>query len=237
MSEDLSGARNPVKMDLEHMSTGSEDASSDSAASPSEEPFLRPTNASAGPEGSGQYNESTPANDIEVTEGGWICRVERIEKRVDSAGRSHYYHEENQADLLDRFLEVDPASGPHFTSLTQHPNRVRMQEGKVQDDKVQEEKVQKDVRRSIILHYYYITKNRGGLVEPGAYIEIRSPLILKFLRENAKFDEEVRPPRALFLQEFDYLNSRSADPSGSLWKPTRPPFMNLTSFYGINTTH
>lgn len=210
------------------MSTSSEHAYPDSIASPSDESYSKPRNAFAGRRKKIRDNQNMLANDTIVTEGGWQCRVERIERRIDSAGRSHYYPEEDLADGSDGYFEANLTS----SQTPQHPNK-----GGMQDDKVQDDKVQKDARRSIILYYNYVTKKRGGLVEPGAYIKIKSPLILKFLRENAKFDEEVRPPRALCLPEFDYLGSRSADPGGSHWKPTRPPFMNLIRFYGINTTH
>lgn len=101
--------------------------------------------------------------------------------------------------------------------------------------KRQKDEVQKDVRRSIIAYYTDSRARREGLFELEACIEIRSPLILKVLRENAKSGREVRPLEAMCQP--DYLSNRRANPGGSLWKPTRPPLMNLISSYGTNTTN
>jgi len=213
-------------MVVDHMSTGSEHATLDSAASSSEESYLRPTNASAGPEGSGRHNESTIGNDTEITEGGWICRVERIEKHDDFNRRNYYYREGKQ-------IKVEKDESQEDLVVEER----RWLEDEIQTMKRQKHKVQKDVRRSIIAYYYYITKKRGSFFDLEAYIKIRSPLIMKVLRENAKLNREVRPLEAKCLPDFDYLSSRFADPGDSLWKPTRPPFMNLISSYGVNTTH
>lgn len=117
-------------MVVDHMSTGSEHTFSDSAASPSEESYLRPTNASAGPEGSGLHNESTIAQDTEVTEGGWICRVERMGNRFDNTPRNSYHHK-----------------GFEFTRRNSYERegvRIKMQKDELQDDRVEEESVQQD---------------------------------------------------------------------------------------------
>lgn len=168
----------PYNITVDHMS-GSEHGFSDSIASPSDQSYSKPRN---GRRKKIRDNQNLLANDTIIKEGVWQCRVERMERRIDSAGRSHYYPEEDLADGSDWYFGANLTS----SQTPQHPNK-----GGMQDDKVQDDKVQKDARRSIILYYNYVTKKRGGLVEPGAYIKIKSPLILKFLRENAKFDEEV----------------------------------------------
>ncbi len=201
-------------MVVDHMSTGSEHATLDSAASSSEESC-------------GRHNESTIANDTEITEGGWICRVERIEMQDDFSRRNYYIRREGKQ------IKVEKDESQEDLVVEER----RWLEDEIQTMKGQKHKVQKDVRRSIIAYYYYITKKRGSFFDLEAYIKIRSPLIMKVLRENAKLNREVRPLEAKCLPDFDYLSSRFADPGDSLWKPTRPPFMNLISSYGVNTTH
>ena len=197
--------------------------------SDSEESDATSMDAPVGPEESDQLNENTIANDVEVTEGGWVCRVDRFEKLVDSAGRTHYYPRGEKADLSDASFKAglplgQPSPQPMniFTVRERKLRKGKVRKGKVEGNKIHEEKVQKDkaqkeVQRSIIAYYYNTTKIRGGPVEPEAYIKIRSPLILKVLRENAKFNNEVRPHKPLWLPVLDYLRSKCANNSGSLW--------------------
>lgn len=121
-----------------------------------------------------QDDDSSLADDITITEGGWICRVERFEKHVDSRGHIHYLRPPKKTTLP--FLNQDSAG-------SQEPQNLH------------QDKVKKGAQQSIISYVHYNTEaGPSGLVELEAYIEIKSPLILQVLRENANYhDHEVRP--------------------------------------------
>ena len=119
---------------------------------------------------SGQEDD-TLAEDAEITEGGWICRVERFGnvKNVDSRGQI-YRHRPRKGK-----------TSPHVhQDLTNVPKP---------------EKREHDVTRSII-SYFQCTRHRVSRLDRyplglEIYIEIKSPLILEVLRRNATFGLEV----------------------------------------------
>ena len=41
--------------------------------------------------------DDTLTEDVEITAGGWVCRVERFEKFVDSSGRIRYYRQRKES--------------------------------------------------------------------------------------------------------------------------------------------
>ena len=133
----------------------------------------RPQNDCEEPQESYQDDEDVLADDITITEGGWICRVERFEKHVDSRGQVHY--KRPPKETVSSFSNRDLASSQELQNL-------------------QENKVKKKVQQSVISYVYFTTRaSSSGLFEPEASITIKSPLILENLRENASYDQEVRP--------------------------------------------
>lgn len=86
------------------------------------------------------------AEDVEITEGGWICRVERFEKHADSVGRVHYRRprKENRSPVVDQ-------------DLTDAQKPVTLDQGE-KDNYVQQ---------SIISYFSHATKiDSKGLIDP-----------------------------------------------------------------------
>lgn len=136
------------------------------------------------PQESSQDDDDALGDDITVTKGGWICRVERFEKHVDSRGRVHLRRPPKDTTLP--FPNQDLSS-------SQEPQNL------------QEHKRKKKVQQSIISYVYNTTKARSsGLVEREAWITIKSPLILEVLREIANHDPEVRPHNTYCSQHRTY---------------------------------
>ena len=103
--------------------------------------------------------------DVEITEGGWICRVEQFEKHVDSEGHVHFRHprKEHRADARE----------PEILN---------------QDQK------EKNVQRSIISCISHTTRDQFKVyIERENYIEIKSPLILEILRRQTSYGQQVWP--------------------------------------------
>ena len=96
----------------------------------------------------------------------WICQVERLEKQVDSRGRSHYYPARK---LKDSSTRKEASEGVQKTPASTH--------NKPQDKK----------KGSIIAHVYNpgSRSHASAFLEPESYINIRSPLILKVLQDLA----------------------------------------------------
>ena len=111
------------------------------------------------------------AEDAEITEGGWICRVERFGnvKNVDSRGR--IYHRRRQKEK---------------TSPAGHQDSTNAPKPKKRDH---------DVPQSIISYFqrtpHRVSRTRRGRIQLEIYIEIKSPLILEVLRQNATYGLEV----------------------------------------------
>ena len=106
--------------------------------------------------------------DVEITEGGWICRVERFQKHVDSRGRVHF-RKEYSSPGWDQ--DMADARKP---------------------EKLNPDQVEKNVQQSIISCIYHTTRRRDkGFTEPETYIEIKSPLILEVLRKNTSHGQQV----------------------------------------------
>ena len=115
--------------------------------------------------------DDTLTEDVEITPGGWICRVERFEKYVDSSGRIRYHRQrkESPSPLVDQ--DLAEAKRP----------------GKSKKDKTKE-----NIRQSIISYFYHTTKNTPeDLIDLDIYIQIKSPLILKVLRKNMSYGHQV----------------------------------------------
>ena len=110
-------------------------------------------------------------SDVEITEGGWICRVERFEKYFDSHSRTDLRHGRAKEPL------------PYMNQAVPNPSEQRYSKN---------DGGKKNPRQSIICYYRHIPKAREGIVQPYEYITINSPLILEVLRANAKFGQEVR---------------------------------------------
>ena len=117
-------------------------------------------------------DEDEFTNDVEITEGGWICRVKRFEKYVDSYGRTHLY----------RGHVKDPT--PHIDQTVQTPSEQQYSKSD-------------GGKKSILYYYRHTPKARRGIVEPDEHITINSPLILEVLRSKATFGREVRTYSAL----------------------------------------
>ena len=113
----------------------------------------------------------TPTEDVEVTPGGWVCRVERFEKFVDSSGRIIYHRQRNESPspLVDQ--DLAEAKNPR---------------------KSKKDKTKKNIQQSIISYFHHTTKtNSEDLIDPDVYIQIKSPLILKVLRKNTSYGHQV----------------------------------------------
>lgn len=131
-------------------------------------------------------DDNALAEDVEITEGGWICRVERFEKHVDSEGRVHYRRprKENSSPVVDQ--DVTDAQKP-----------VTLDQGE-KDNYVQQ---------SIISYFSHSTKTDSkDLIDPDMYIEIKSPLILEVLRENTSYGQEsLRGKKVTFHEPYPLL--------------------------------
>lgn len=117
-------------------------------------------------------NDDALGEDVEITEGGWICRVERFEKHVDSRGRVHLRHPREEPSLPVWDQGMADARKP------ERPNPGQ---------------VEKNVQQSIISCVHQTTRpKKKGLIESETYIEIKSPLILEVLRKNTSYEQQVR---------------------------------------------
>ena len=144
----------------------------------------RPQDDYEEPQESYQDDDDVLADDITITEGGWICRVERFEKHVDSSGRVHYQRPPKETVLS--FPNQDLAS-------SQEPQNLH------------ENKEKKEIQQSIISYVYHTTEaDPNGLIECEAFITIKSPLILEVMRENANYSQEVRPHNTYCSQHRTY---------------------------------
>ena len=125
-------------------------------------------------EESDQSNDSDDdplAADIEITEGGWICQVERFEKYVDYEGRISYRH---------------PQVKRSSPLVNQDLTDARKAETREQGEK------QLTVQQSIISYVRHTAKIRHrDYIEPEVFIEIKSPLILDVLRKNTGYEQHV----------------------------------------------
>lgn len=113
------------------------------------------------------------AEDVEITEGGWICRVARFEKHVDSRGRVHHVKDSRRKESSAPVANQDVTDGqkPAKSDGDETKNRVK---------------------QSIIRFFRHATKtNSKKLIHPEMYIEIKSPLILEVLRRNMSYEKEV----------------------------------------------
>ena len=109
------------------------------------------------------HSDDALGEDVEITEGGWICRVEQFEKRVDYEGRTHFRHvrKDHMADA--RELE-----------------------------RLNQDQKEKNVQRSIISCISHTTRPQGKVhIETETYIEIKSPLILEVLRRQTSYGQQV----------------------------------------------
>ena len=118
-------------------------------------------------------NDDALGKDVEITEGGWICRVERSQKYVGSRGRIHFRHLRPEHSSPIRDQDMEDAHKP---------------------ERLDQDKVEKKIQQSIISCIYHTTTFRDGheaFTASGTYIEIKSPLILEILRENTSHGQEV----------------------------------------------
>ena len=112
-------------------------------------------------------DDNTSAENFEITEGGWICRVERFEKHVDSQGYVTYHHPRK---------ETSPPPVSQDSSDIQYAEAVEPDE------------IERDVKQSIISYFHHAAKaTSGDLIEHEIWIEIKSPLILEVLRRNKSY--------------------------------------------------
>ena len=103
----------------------------------------------------------------EITEGGWICRVERFEKHVNSRGHItvRHPHKRSSRPLVNRELR----NTQNTETLQRHETERR-------------------VPGSIISYIHHAVKSRPrDHIEPEIYIEIHSPLIIEVLRQNNSY--------------------------------------------------
>ena len=122
---------------------------------------------------SSQPSDDAIPENVEITEGGWVCQVERFDKRVDSRGRIRYRHpRKERSSLLTNQDSTDPQE-PQISS---------------------QNKAEKTCRQSIISYFSHTTKtDPNDLIDPDIYIEIKSPLILEILRGNSSYTQKVWP--------------------------------------------
>lgn len=102
----------------------------------------------------------------------WICQVERLEKSVDSRGKEH-------------FRAVRQSH--HTISLEKQPEILQEAQASTNEETHYEKK------GPIITHVYNpgIRHRRSGVLEPESYIDIRSPMIMKVLRQLANHTVQV----------------------------------------------
>ena len=118
-------------------------------------------------------NDDALGKDVEITEGGWICRVERFQMYLSSRGRI-------------RFRHLRP----------EHSSPIRNQDmaDPRKPETLDQDKVEKKIQQSIISCIYHTDTIRDGheaFTVSGTDIEIKSPLILEILRENTSHGQEV----------------------------------------------
>ena len=121
----------------------------------------------------GDQSDDALGEDVEITEGGWICRVERLQKYLGSRGRIHFRHlrKEHSSPVWDQ--DMADARKP---------------------ERLNKDKVEKNFQQSIISCIYHTTTSRHGeFIEPETYIVIKSPLLLEVLRKNTSYGQEVWP--------------------------------------------
>ena len=109
-------------------------------------------------------------DDVEITEGGWICYVEEFEKDVNSSGGNQFRHaRKRDASAFTNWRSSDSPTQNAFDS----------------------DQLGKNVAKSVIsfFHYFFRKNSRGDDPWLEAYIKIKSPLILKVLCENVKYDK------------------------------------------------
>ena len=118
------------------------------------------------------HSDDALPEEVEITEGGWVCQVERFEKRVDSRGRIRYCHprEEKSSPIANQDL-IDPEK-PQILGKN---------------------KAEKAFQQSIISYFSHTIQDFRDLIDPDIYIEIKSPLILEVLRKNASYGQKVWP--------------------------------------------
>ena len=117
-------------------------------------------------------SDDAVGEEVEITEGGWICRVERFQKHVDTTGRIHLHHARKEH------------SSPGWNQgMADTRTAERLKPGQVE----------KKVQQSIISCINHSSKSRKkGFIESETYIEIKSPLILDYLWQNTSYDQQVR---------------------------------------------
>ena len=115
---------------------------------------------------SNPYDDAAAEN-VEITEGGWICRVERFEKHVDSRGHTTYCRppKESSPPLVNQDLK-DARNA----------------------ETLETDESENDVPQAIIIYIHHVAKSKSGdLIEPEIYIEVKSPLILEVLRQSKSY--------------------------------------------------
>ena len=112
-------------------------------------------------------DDDASAENFEVTEGGWICRVERFEKHVDSQGSITYRHPPKETTPPP--MKQDLIDARYAESL-------------------EPDEIERDAKQSIISYFHHAAKSSSGdFIEPEIWIEIKSPLILEVLRQNKSY--------------------------------------------------
>ena len=116
-------------------------------------------------------NDDACEEGVEITEGGWICRVEHFRKRVDRRG--HVHLRQLRKERSSRAWDQDMADAH-------------------KPDGLKPEQMEKNVGQSIISCIHHTTRSRHrGFFESETYIEIESPLILEVLRKNTSYEQQV----------------------------------------------
>ena len=119
----------------------------------------------------GYQNDDACEEGVEVTEGGWICRVEHFQKRVDSRGHVH----------LRRLRKEHSSPAWDQDGAEAHKS-----------DGLDLDQVEIKVQQSIIWCIHHTTKlKHEEFIESETCIEIKSPLILEVLRENPSYEQQV----------------------------------------------
>ena len=163
------------------------------------------------------HSDEALPEEVEITEGGWVCQVERFVKRIDSRGRIRYCHdrEEKSSPIANQDL-IDPKK-PQILGKN---------------------KAEKAFQQSIISCFSHTRMDFGDLTDPAIYIEIKSPLILEVLRKNARYDQKVWPYETCRFQGGAcHWREDMLILSDSLSAPTKSLFMSLISSCGINIMH
>ena len=111
-------------------------------------------------------SEDEPPENVEITEGGWACYVERYIKGIGPSGRRRYRH----AGKHKTFALPPPPPSPPSSSSQQDKNKVKP-----------------------VIQYFHHVNRKSDEVE--SYLKIRSPAIWKILhemRDKGAQPEEVR---------------------------------------------